>query len=287
MTTLLPFPFNVLRLPAEFQQMAWEHIVGPRIHVLRPAPADVFHWLQDFACPIYQALDAETNEDVTLRIPPSTIARIVRSWKLVKGNLSLLHPSLHMGREIPSTDADVLYIKYVAERMGRVVTALTGYPELVNAINLYLVSEEKLSSNLLRARNCTVSFAAHNVEIEDLLPQLPGTVHDGLQGHLDNVKLGLGSLKDSLDLYEADAHNKQQHYQVARRNGRHLYFVVELANRGLANYANPGLIDRYLLRAAVFRQAEVQRAGQRFGIAPTRDLLYLTDPQHPDLFVRL
>lgn len=42
------------QLPTELQLKVWEKSIGrTRIHVLHPAPFDVFHWYQDFACPLY------------------------------------------------------------------------------------------------------------------------------------------------------------------------------------------------------------------------------------------
>ncbi|KAI0811493.1 hypothetical protein GGR55DRAFT_678314 [Xylaria sp. FL0064] len=38
---------------------------------------------------------------------------------------------------------------------------------------------------------------------------------------------------------------------------------------------------------AQFRQIEAQRAKQRFLVAPDRDLVYVTDPRHPALFLQL
>ncbi|RYC54219.1 hypothetical protein CHU98_g11987 [Xylaria longipes] len=265
------------RLPTNIQQKIWEYASGSLIHVLRPAPADIFHWAQDFACPIYQAIDAGTNkplEDVPLNCPAPisscTFARNVLRQKLMDADLSLFDPDvLQLGGDIPSKFAEKAYITNALQRTKRMIQIFTEHSLFADIINILLC----------------------NAELEVLLIRpLPGTVLYRFQWHATNVRRCLRRLRHYLEFYEAEeakAHEKQKHYEAAHRYGLQLEQDVKRANRGLANYAMPGWIDPYLPRVATFRQAEAQRARQKFAIAPKQDLVYLTDPQHPELFVRL
>ncbi|TRX97232.1 hypothetical protein FHL15_002026 [Xylaria flabelliformis] len=281
-----------IRLPYfQGEMMLWQHIGGPRIHVLRPAPDDVFHWLQDFACPIYQTLYAKTNECISPNSPPPvTSSEIIIDGlhrKLVKADLSLLNPDVHMGRRI-SSHADEQDIRFIAQRIGRIVKSLRhAYPRYVHDINAYMASEEEFSSNFDLVQSCTNSFLLFHVGTENLvLPQMPRTVRDRLQRQFANVRFVLRNLKACLDIWQKRENDRLKYYHGARKGVSFLGWVVEMANRGLADYV-PGPIHQCLPRANIFKQAEIRRAGQRFAFDPTQDLVYLTDPRHPDLFVQL
>ncbi|KAI0855242.1 hypothetical protein F4860DRAFT_520046 [Xylaria cubensis] len=283
-------PIRLPFFPGEM--MLWEHTRGPRIHVLRPAPDDVYHWLQDFACPIYQALDAETNEWISPNNPPrvtsSTIIHNVLHKKLVQANLSLLDPNVHMGRQI-STHADEQEIRFIAQRIRRIVDSLRhAYLEFVNDINAYMASEEEFSGKFRQVRNCTNRFLLFHIGTEDLLlPQMPRTVRDRLQRHFANVRSALRNLRACIDFWGKQRSDRQKYYQGVRKGASFLLWVVKMANRGLAGY-DPGPIQSPCLeRAQIFKQAEIRRAEQTFALDPKQDLVYLTDPRHPDLFVQL
>ncbi|KAI0554444.1 hypothetical protein F4679DRAFT_596413, partial [Xylaria curta] len=280
--------FCIILLLETFHGLLFE--MPTRIHILRPAPADVFHWLQDFACPIYQAIEAETNECVPPSDPasvwPYMTIRNVLHGGLVMAHLSLLDPAVLMGRQVFE---EALRIPLVAHRMNYIVMSLRDvYPKFVHDIDAGLASEEELSGKFDQVRNLAMNFILLNVETEDLLPQqTPSSVRDILLKHFDCIRFNIGNLKMCLDLWEEYVPCRHNFYQSARNSGSALRWAVKMANRGLANYAVPGPIDKYLDRANVFIEAEAQRARQIFAFDTRRDLVYLTDPRHPDLFVRL
>ncbi|KAI0438869.1 hypothetical protein F4803DRAFT_73788 [Xylaria telfairii] len=144
------------RLPVELQVKIWNETIGrPRIHVLRPAPADIFHWNQDFACPIYQAIDMTTNkpleEDPLGRLKPiltCTFAHEVLCRNLVKGDLSLFRPGVQAGSNIPLTPEAQASIA-TANAWAHLVEAKYAYFRLVvESFNRDLTSERRLAMRI-------------------------------------------------------------------------------------------------------------------------------------------
>ncbi|KAI0189201.1 hypothetical protein EV127DRAFT_409091 [Xylaria flabelliformis] len=255
---------------------------------------------EDFACPIYQPLDAETNERLSLQnLPRVTSFTIINNRvhkKSVKANLSLLDPDVHMGRQV-SSHADEQDIQLIVQHIKRIVDSFAlDYPRYVQYINACMASEEEFSGNFDQIRNGTNCFllntpshhAQFHIETEDLLlPQMPRTVRDRLQRHFDNVRSGLKKFKACLDLWESRENDGQRYYQGARKGVSFLLWVVKMANRGLADYVPGPVRNPILPRAKAFKEAEIRRAERTFAFDPKQDLVYLTDPRHPDLFVQL
>jgi hypothetical protein len=108
--------------------------------------------------------------------------------------------------------------------------------------------------------------------------------------HIAAIGRGLAGIHHALTSYRENLHSatvREQHRIAGRKQVMVLQTDVERARRGTEYYAMPGCTHALLLGALVFERKENVRAKQGFAVAVDRDLVYVTDPRHCDLFLRL
>ncbi|KAI0102763.1 hypothetical protein GGR51DRAFT_278619 [Nemania sp. FL0031] len=119
---------------------------------------------------------------------------------------------------------------------------------------------------------------------------LPHSVHSSIVMHCTAIRDRLRAVTQSLDNYEAyinSESDRTRYRNEAEEHVKELKMVVTRAQRGLPDYCVPGCINSLIPRAREFRRIEGDRARQVFAVAVERDLVYVADPRHPDMFIRL
>ncbi|KAJ2985954.1 hypothetical protein NUW58_g5263 [Xylaria curta] len=167
--------------PPELQLEVWRQVVGPpQIHILRPAPADVFHWVQDFACPIYQAIYAGTNKpvegDPSKRDSPLFACKAANDAlkdKLMKVDLSIFGPGRQVGSYTPSQSRDRLYIDHIIGPLRNAVDSFLRAAVFTNLFKYYVENPERLEENLLMIiHSVTLVMAVRHFAITPFLSVL-------------------------------------------------------------------------------------------------------------------
>ncbi|KAI0399819.1 hypothetical protein F4802DRAFT_620776 [Xylaria palmicola] len=276
------------RFPAELQLEVWEQSLGPpRIHMLLPAPETCYHWLQDFACPVHQVIDPTTGAEVKERplerftaASACKIAHDVIAPKSLRVTLSHFDPRIQPGSLIPTQPEDEIYFRDVMIYLHGLAHDLN---DVAQVFRLIFSFGDFVPTILV---DSTDAWRLLLQTYETAIPPNPESVSAKVRVSIAAIQAGIEDFRRALDQW-LETPNGAGVFASTEEPMMRLHDEVDAFVDALTGHLVPPPVDSFLLRAPEFRQGETQRAMQSFVIAADRDLVYISDAQHYDLFLRL
>ncbi|KAI0430668.1 hypothetical protein F5Y09DRAFT_306923 [Xylaria sp. FL1042] len=116
---------------------------------------------------------------------------------------------------------------------------------------------------------------------------LPSSVRDRMRVYYSLIEVSLCGLSARLRYYkQCSNEERRSQNELIVEDRDTIRYISDRTSRGEQSYMTPPL-GRCSSDIVAFRREEAQRARQRFLVAPDRDLVYVTDPRHPRLFLQL